>query len=81
MIEELLDQEDVEVDPIDRMDGDTPLHKAIRFVNSLDKADWGSAAALVDLLVEAGADLRYGPLHSTTRAISMVKPSQVFSAR
>ncbi|MCJ1474959.1 hypothetical protein MMC13_003619 [Lambiella insularis] len=58
VLEELLDQEGVEVDPIDRMDGDTPLHKAIRYVNGLDKADWASAATLAELLVEAGADLR-----------------------
>ncbi|MCJ1436752.1 hypothetical protein MMC27_006134 [Xylographa pallens] len=59
VLEELLDQEDVEVDPIDRMEGDSPLHKAVRYVNGLDKEDWAGAAPLVELLVEAGADVRY----------------------
>ena len=61
VLEELLDQEDVEVDPIDRMEGDSPLHKAVRYVNKLNKGDWASAAPLVELLVEAGADPRSGP--------------------
>ena len=54
----MLDQEGVEVDPIDRMDEDTPLHKAVRYVNKLDAEDWQGAAPLVELLVEAGADPR-----------------------
>ncbi|MCJ1398162.1 hypothetical protein MMC11_001359 [Xylographa trunciseda] len=58
VLEELLDQEDVEVDPIDRMEGDSPLHKAVRYVNGLDREEWSSAAPLVELLVEAGADVR-----------------------
>ncbi|KAI9679843.1 MAG: hypothetical protein M1817_004857 [Caeruleum heppii] len=52
----LLDQEGVEVDPIDRFEGDTPLHKTVRFVNGLPKADWESAKAIVEMLIEAGAD-------------------------
>ena len=36
----LLDQEGLEIDEIDRMEQDTPLHKAVRYVNSLDKAVW-----------------------------------------
>ena len=58
VLEELLDQEDVEVDPIDRMEGDSPLHKAVRYVNKLNQGDWASAAPLVELLVEAGSDPR-----------------------
>ena len=58
MLEELLDQEDVEVDPIDRMEGDSPLHKAVRYVNKQNKGDWANAAPLVELLIEAGADPR-----------------------
>jgi hypothetical protein len=46
------------VDPIDRMEGDTPLHKSVRYVNKLNKEDWAGASALVELLVEAGADPR-----------------------
>lgn len=58
MLDHLLDQEGLEVDPLDRMDGDTPLHKAVRFVNKLDKNEWHSGAAFVELLVDAGADPR-----------------------
>ena len=58
VLDMLLDQEGLEVDPIDRLEGDTPLHKAVRFVNDLDKSKWESAAALVELLLDAGADPR-----------------------
>lgn len=54
----ILDQEGVEVDPIDRFEKDTPLHKAVRFVNARPKQDWEGAKALVDLLIDAGADPR-----------------------
>ncbi|MCJ1315654.1 hypothetical protein MMC15_000974 [Xylographa vitiligo] len=58
VLEELLDQEGVEVDPLDRMEGDSPLHKAVRYVNGLQRGEWAGAAPLVELLVEAGADVR-----------------------
>ncbi|KAI9737497.1 MAG: hypothetical protein M1834_009652 [Cirrosporium novae-zelandiae] len=54
----LLDQEGLEVDPIDRLEGDTPLHKAVRFINSQDTEHWEGTKALVELLVDAGADPR-----------------------
>lgn len=54
----LLDQEGLEVDPLDRLEGDTPLHKSVRFVNELPKEKWQGAAALVELLLDAGADPR-----------------------
>ncbi|MCJ1387708.1 hypothetical protein MMC18_000551 [Xylographa bjoerkii] len=73
VLEELLDQEDVEVDPIDRMEGDSPLHKAIRYVNSLDTEEWRSAAPLVELLVEAGADIRLRN-KAKLRPIELVDP-------
>ncbi|MCJ1480964.1 hypothetical protein MMC06_001120 [Schaereria dolodes] len=57
-LDHLLDQEGLEVDPIDRLEGDTPLHKAIRFVNGLSKSDWEAGSSLVDLLLDAGADPR-----------------------
>ncbi|KAL1797597.1 hypothetical protein ACET3X_004203 [Alternaria dauci] len=37
VIDMLLDQEGLEIDEIDRMEQDTPLHKAVRYVNSLEK--------------------------------------------
>ena len=58
VLDHLLDQEGLEVDPLDRMDGDTPLHKAVRFVNKLDREEWPSGTALVELLIDAGADPR-----------------------
>lgn len=57
----LLDQEGLEVDPLDRLEEDTPLHKAVRFVNGLSKSDWPSGSALVELLLDAGADPRFVP--------------------
>lgn len=54
----LLDQEGLEVDPVDRMEGDTPLHKAVRYVNALDKTEWEAGAAVVELLLDAGADAK-----------------------
>jgi len=54
----LLDQEGLEIDDVDRMEKDTPLHKAIRYVNALDKEDWEHGYEIVDILVDAGCDPR-----------------------
>jgi uncharacterized protein len=53
----LLDQEGVEVDPRNRMEGDTPLHCAAR-LSTEDGAD-EEAKAVVEMLLEAGADPRF----------------------
>ncbi|CAF9916159.1 hypothetical protein IMSHALPRED_002995 [Imshaugia aleurites] len=58
VLDTLLDQEGLEVDPVDRLDADIPLHKAVRFVNSLSKEEWEAGASLVELLLDAGADPR-----------------------
>ena len=58
VLDHLLDQEGLEVDPLDRMDGDTPLHKAVRFTNQLPKSEKEGGAAFVELLIDAGADPR-----------------------
>lgn len=58
MLDTLLDQEGLEVDPVDRLERDIPLHKAVRFVNGLDKEQWEAGAGLVELLLDAGADPR-----------------------
>lgn len=58
VLDMLLDQEGLEVDPIDRMESDTPLHKAVRFINGLSQEEWESAASIADLLLDAGADPR-----------------------
>ncbi|MCJ1284190.1 hypothetical protein MMC26_003521 [Xylographa opegraphella] len=73
VLEDLLDQEDVEVDPLDRLEGDSPLHKAVRYVNGLEKEDWAGAAPLVELLVEAGADVRLRN-KAKLRPIELVDP-------
>ncbi|KAF2101259.1 ankyrin [Rhizodiscina lignyota] len=59
----LLDQEGLEVDPLDRMEGDTPLHKAVRWVNGLDKGEKEELGeervrGVVEILVDAGCDPR-----------------------
>lgn len=54
----LLDQEGLEIDEIDRLEKDTPLHKAVRYVNSLDKSEWSDGQHIVDILLDAGCDPR-----------------------
>ncbi|EPS39602.1 hypothetical protein H072_6617 [Dactylellina haptotyla CBS 200.50] len=54
ILDALLDQEGLEVDPISRMDEETPLHFAARYTGT--DAEVGSH--MVELLVEAGADPR-----------------------
>ncbi|KAJ9637192.1 hypothetical protein H2199_007478 [Coniosporium tulheliwenetii] len=54
----LLDQEGLEIDELDRLERDTPLHKAVRFVNGLDKEEWGEGHAVVEILLDAGCDPR-----------------------
>ena len=56
----LLDQEGFECDPINRMEGDTPLHSAIRHINSLDLTpDTANfASALISMMCDAGNDPR-----------------------
>ena len=53
----LLDQEGVEVDPRNRMEGDTPLHSAAKL--SLEPGAEDEAKEIIELLLEAGADPRY----------------------
>lgn len=55
----LLDQEGLEIDEIDRMEQDTPLHKGVRYVNSLDKSEWAPHGhPIVEILLDAGCDPR-----------------------
>lgn len=60
----LLDQEGLEIDHLDRLEGDTPLHKAVRYVNDLLKAEWQGAQPIVDILLDAGCDPKYTSLSS-----------------
>ncbi|MCJ1458202.1 hypothetical protein MMC28_008573 [Mycoblastus sanguinarius] len=58
VLDTLLDQEGLEVDPVDRLEKDTPLHKAVRFINGLAKKEWEAGSSIVELLLDAGADPR-----------------------
>jgi len=58
VLDMLLDQEGLEVDPLDRLEKDTPLHKSVRFTNGLSKEEWEHGKAVVELLLDAGADPR-----------------------
>jgi len=53
----LLDQDGVEVDPHNRMEGDTPLHSAARL--STEEGAEEEAKAVIEMLLEAGADPRF----------------------
>ncbi|CAN6675044.1 hypothetical protein TRVA0_081S00232 [Trichomonascus vanleenenianus] len=50
----ILDQEGVEVDPVNRIDGDTPLHLAVKY--SKDEPEHG--LYMVEMFIEAGSDPR-----------------------
>ncbi|KAI4281976.1 MAG: hypothetical protein L6R38_003290 [Xanthoria sp. 2 TBL-2021] len=54
----LLDQEDLEADPVDRLERDNPLHKAVRFIDTLPSSQWESASSIADLLTDTGTDPR-----------------------
>ena len=40
------------------MEKETPLHKAVRYVNELDKKEWDQGLPLVEILLDAGCDPR-----------------------
>ncbi|MCJ1372607.1 hypothetical protein MMC20_003832 [Loxospora ochrophaea] len=73
VLDTLLDQEGLEVDPVDRMEADTPLHKAVRFVNDLPKTEWENGSSLVEILLDAGADPRIRN-KAKLRAYELVDP-------
>ncbi|KAI6249205.1 hypothetical protein HI914_02947 [Erysiphe necator] len=62
IIDILLDQEGFECDPISRMEGDTPLHSAVRFINSLPNSNKSEvenfARELISMMIESGSDPR-----------------------
>jgi len=73
ILDMLLDQEGVEIDGTERRDGDTCLHKAVRYVNSLSKDEWKEGEAIVDILVDAGCDPRIRN-KAKLRPIDLVDP-------
>lgn len=58
IIDHLLDQPGFECDPVNRLEGDTPLHTAIRWINSEPPAQREFGNALVDMMLEAGSNPR-----------------------
>ncbi|CAJ2503761.1 Uu.00g111550.m01.CDS01 [Anthostomella pinea] len=58
IIDMLLDQANFECDPINRAEGDTPLHSAIRWINSEPPAQREFGNALVEMMLEAGSSTR-----------------------
>ncbi|KAL7621161.1 hypothetical protein AAE478_008478 [Parahypoxylon ruwenzoriense] len=58
VIDLLLDQPSFECDPLNRTDGDTPLHCAIRWINGEPRAQRPFGNALVSMMLEAGSSTR-----------------------
>ncbi|KAM0455993.1 hypothetical protein ACHAPV_007542 [Trichoderma viride] len=58
IIDHLLDQPDFECDPINRQEGDTPLHSAIRWINAEPPAQRPFGHHLIDMMLEAGSNPR-----------------------
>jgi hypothetical protein len=55
----LLDQEGFECDPINKREGDTPLHSAVRWANEVSEDQKKFASSLIEMMLEAGSDPRY----------------------
>ncbi|KAI3393773.1 hypothetical protein diail_3732 [Diaporthe ilicicola] len=58
IIDFLLDQDNFECDPTNRVEGDTPLHTAVRWINSEPEAQREFGNALVEMMLEAGSSTR-----------------------
>ncbi|KAJ9620647.1 hypothetical protein H2203_007856 [Taxawa tesnikishii (nom. ined.)] len=59
ILDMLLDQEGVEIDGTERREGDTCLHKGVRYINGLTKDEWEDGKPIVEILIDAGCDPRY----------------------
>jgi hypothetical protein len=55
----LLDQEGFECDPINKREGDTPLHSAVRWANEVAEEQKEFASSLIEMMLEAGSDPRF----------------------
>lgn len=60
VLDHLLDQEGLEVDPINRMEQETPLHKAVQYANKEKE----HGVEVVEMLIDAGADPRFVACHT-----------------
>ena len=58
VLDTILDQEGVEIDGRERRDGDTCLHRAVRFANTCKDGDADTGLAVVEILLDAGCDAR-----------------------
>ncbi|RDW80187.1 hypothetical protein BP6252_04825 [Coleophoma cylindrospora] len=82
VIDMLLDQEGFECDPINTREGDTPLHSAIRFINSLPPTppspdnEPSAAYNLISMMLEAGSDASIRNKANLT-AVQLLDPRNV----
>jgi hypothetical protein len=76
VIDALLDQPGFECDPVNRVEGDTPLHSAIRWINSepAEQREFGNS--LVEMMLEAGSNPRVKNKGGLT-ALQLVDPRNV----
>ncbi|KEY68790.1 hypothetical protein S7711_00658 [Stachybotrys chartarum IBT 7711] len=74
IIDHLLDQPDFECDPINRLEGDTPLHTAIRWLNAEPPAQRPFGHALIEMMLEAGSNPRVKNKGGLT-ALKLVDPA------
>lgn len=63
----------MEIDLVERREGDTCLHKAVRYTNELSKEDWQVGRGVIEILLDAGCDprIRNG---AKLRALDLVDP-------
>ena len=70
----MLDQEGFECDPINKREGDTPLHTAVRWANEQGKENHEFAIQLIEMMLEAGSDPRIRN-KAKLKAAELVTPS------
>ncbi|KAG6020498.1 hypothetical protein E4U40_006053 [Claviceps sp. LM458 group G5] len=69
----LLDQPSFECDPLNRLDRDTPLHTAIRWLNTQPPSQQPFGFALIEMMLEAGSNPRVKNRGGLT-ALQLVDP-------
>ncbi|GAB0133521.1 hypothetical protein EsDP_00001927 [Epichloe bromicola] len=74
IIDLLLDQPSFECDPINRLQGDTPLHTAVRWLNAEPPAQRPFGTALIEMMLEAGSNPRVKNKGGLT-ALQLVDPA------
>ncbi|KAI1323309.1 ankyrin repeat protein [Xylariaceae sp. FL0255] len=76
VIDFLTTQDNFECDPINRVEGDTPLHSAIRWINKDDRdpRHRENGQAIVEIMLEAGSDTRIKNRANLT-PLQLVNPS------